>query len=773
MNILTENDKQITQPKHVKIELMCHQRTMIQKMMEIEKTGMINVDKFQPGIFKGSRTMTNFDLKKLSIETNKAILGDSVGAGKTLMIASLISVKRTVEERELIMDSGNYYSIKVQPNLTKVSTNLIIVPHKLLPQWSETFSKYIENLNIYTIAYNRDIDAVVKKIINIKNNIRNQQISIESEEVVPERINNYNVILIGETMYRRFYKCCENIQFNRVFIDEADSIKLPKEMTCNFNFLWLVTGTPTGLFYNDKPFVSKLFSKMNPTELTNHFIFKNDNKYIEQSIVLPHPKRLKIKCITPRELSIIKDVIPPSVLQMINAGNSDEAIKALNCNVDTNENILQVVTKNISDSIKNKEVELEAEKKKIYNVNMQKEHESKIKMIENQIIKLQEKYEDIKKKIYDLNDSICPICMGEFTKPVITGCCKSCFCFDCLAVSLGELKNNKCPNCRFHITHSDLHVISENKEVAQEDQIKQKKYELKDKMDVLVDLIQNKPDGSFMIFANYSETFNKIELKLKELGISYHILKGQAATVKSFIDDFKSKKVRVLMLNATFFGAGMNLQMTTDLIMFHRFKPEMEEQIIGRAQRLGRTTALNVYYLLHDNESNDIDDKFNFEDQGSVHYMDWLEQNSSEKKSNTVNDHEINPDKKDLDVFTIKMIDSDEDPELFKTNSSGGTNTNTDIQKNKDKKVIKKEELSEEEIDNMDPDDYIEYTKKNIFTKTKSKNNHSDSDSELEESIEIISMDTNKKANIKDESESDSESDHNDELSFDDFEIIN
>ncbi len=76
MNILTENDKQITQPKHVKIELMCHQRTMIQKMMEIEKTGMINIDKFQPGIFKGSRTMTNFDLKKLSIETNKAILGD-------------------------------------------------------------------------------------------------------------------------------------------------------------------------------------------------------------------------------------------------------------------------------------------------------------------------------------------------------------------------------------------------------------------------------------------------------------------------------------------------------------------------------------------------------------------------------------------------------------------------------------------------------------------------------------------------------------------------
>ena len=57
---------------------------------------------------------------------------------------------------------------------------------------------------------------------------------------------------------------------------------------------------------------------------------------------------------------------------MINAGNSDQAIKALNCNVDTNENILQVITKNLMDSIENKKIELEAEKKKHYPINLQK-----------------------------------------------------------------------------------------------------------------------------------------------------------------------------------------------------------------------------------------------------------------------------------------------------------------------------------------------------------------------------------------------------------------
>jgi hypothetical protein len=137
-----------------------------------------------------------------------------------------------------------------------------------------------------------------------------------------------------------------------------------------------------------------------------------------------------------------------------------------------------------------------------------------------------------------------------------------------------------------------------------------------------------------MIFAGFMETFDRIEKKLEELSIPYHILKGQSSTVKKYIDDFKEKKVRILMLNAQYFGAGMNLQMASDIIMYHRFRKEMEEQIIGRAQRLGRSIdkPLNVYYLLHENENNDIEDNFHFEDKSTMHYMDWLEQEEKAKE---------------------------------------------------------------------------------------------------------------------------------------------
>lgn len=672
-NILTENDEQIIQPKDVKVELMSHQKTMVYKMLEIEDSGEIHIDK---KIQLNGKSITKFIIK-----TSFAVLGDKVGAGKTLMISSLISIRKKIKDRDLNYGVNSNIILKINNTLEKLDTNLIIVPHKLVPQWSENFEKNISNLSVLTITTNKDIDSLIKTVIVNDKNIKEVNCFFQYEEIIPEKINIYDVIIIGETMYKRFYQLCKNFKFNRLIIDEADSINLPKYMQSNFNFMWLITGTPTGLSTQKSNYLTKFFLSIYDSNsiLNDFFVFKNDDKFIEQSIVLPNPKRLKIKCLSPKELNIIKNLIPSSVLQMINAGNSEEAIKALNCNVDTNDNILQVITKNILDNIKSKEIELEIENKKVYDLCQQKEHESKVKLIENQIIKLQEKYENIKKKIYEINDSHCPVCMGELISPIITECCKSCFCFDCLAVSLGELNTNKCPNCRQIITNSDIHVISEYKE--NDSKIISKKYDLKDKLDVLIDLVQNKPDGSFIVFANYVETFVKIEKKLIELGISYHILKGQASVVKKNIDDFKEKKVKVLMLNAEYFGAGMNLQMTTDLVMFHRFRYEMEEQIIGRAQRLGRTTPLNIYYLLHENESEETYYNFNFEEQGSIYYMDWLE-NDKLNTNNVIdfNEDQLIPKNNNEEEYLIYKApddkDKDEDLDIFFKNIEQEYNLN-------------------------------------------------------------------------------------------------
>ena len=56
------------------------------------------------------------------------------------------------------------------------------------------------------------------------------------------------------------------------------------------------------------------------------------------------------------------------------------------------------------------------------------------------------------------------------------------------------------------------------------------------------------------------------------------------------------------MLNTNHYGTGLNLENTTDLIFYHKMSCDMEKQVIGRAQRVGRTSDLNIHYLFQDNE---------------------------------------------------------------------------------------------------------------------------------------------------------------------------
>jgi hypothetical protein len=62
------------------------------------------------------------------------------------------------------------------------------------------------------------------------------------------------------------------------------------------------------------------------------------------------------------------------------------------------------------------------------------------------------------------------------------------------------------------------------------------------------------------------------------------------------------------MSNSFMYGCGMNLENTTDIVLIHKIiSVSKYKQIIGRAQRPGRTSRLNIYELVHENElNNDI-----------------------------------------------------------------------------------------------------------------------------------------------------------------------
>jgi hypothetical protein len=105
-----------------------------------------------------------------------------------------------------------------------------------------------------------------------------------------------------------------------------------------------------------------------------------------------------------------------------------------------------------------------------------------------------------------------------------------------------------------------------------------------------------------LVFANYDESLQNIENILSEHKIEFLRLTGTYSQMHSIVEEFR-KRVTVLLVNSSQICAGLNLQFATDLVFFHKLLNEhVEQQVVGRAQRIGRTCNLSIHYLLYNNE---------------------------------------------------------------------------------------------------------------------------------------------------------------------------
>ena len=82
----------------------------------------------------------------------------------------------------------------------------------------------------------------------------------------------------------------------------------------------------------------------------------------------------------------------------------------------------------------------------------------------------------------------------------------------------------------------------------------------------------------------------------------YSKISGSSYRISNIIDKFKNCEFQVLFLNAAHFGAGLNLQFTDNIMIYHRMSTDLEKQVIGRAQRMGRMVPLTINYLCFENE---------------------------------------------------------------------------------------------------------------------------------------------------------------------------
>ena len=464
-------------------------------------------------------------------------------------------------------------------------------------------------------------------------------------------VESLDVILVSDTQYNHMalFFTRDNYTVNRIIVDECNSIKGSQLAKIESVFKWFITSSISSIMTCDGWLKKEITSPQGYSSYTREksimstgFIFDNiseiyrnikenfkiflinNPEYIEQSTQLPEMLTYIIICKNNVSIQVLAGIVSHDIMNMLFAGDIDGIVSKLDVVVGDETNIIAMVTQKYKDELNCKEYEL---KTSLANPKYKADAET------IGVINRRHAIADLKHKIACIEERVktvesCPICFDDFTNPCITPCCNNKFCFDCMTMSLNN--KNSCPSCRAELSVAKLMLLSNKKKEAEivvdSKTTKAKAIEqdpstmsypqhielLKTKsidftkyenMDKIFELNSKNDVKKYLIFTEYESTLNiKITSMLDKWELTYGRIKGTTATITKQIENYKKGNTNVLLINSKFFGSGMNLENTSDIIIIHKMQGDIEMQAIGRAHRFGRIGNLRVWKLYYENE---------------------------------------------------------------------------------------------------------------------------------------------------------------------------
>ncbi len=537
-----------------------------------------------------------------SFRPNMGILADRVGSGKSYVILGIIKNNSIIDrDNTVIMTCGLNnvaFSFKSEKKVIKLS--MIVIPHNLCIQWES----YINRFGGFKYA--------------VINKFKNATAFIDRTD-----LEDIDILLVTASYYNDIsrYFLENKIKLQRVIFDEVDSLNIPGCVSIDTNFVWFVTASYGNILYprgftkydstisryiwcangiKNSGYIKNIFLDLYsnlPKEFSKVLVIKNSEGYVENSLNLPNINVHNIKCKTPLMINILNGIVDKNILDCLNAGDVEAAISCINpSNKNSEDNIVSILIEKLNKQLINHNLRLNMINDYIYDTEQEREIDRE--SLNKRKTEIETKINLITERVKTTNT--CSICYDTIENKTITQCCQNSFCFSCIHIWLN--RKPSCPMCKSQLTSNNLFVVSTNnlKEVVKisEDDTN----EMFDKLKNLEILLSKKKNAKILIFSSFENTFTQIIPILGKLNINFDYIKGNGNQINSIINKYKTGNINVLLINTRNYGSGMNLENTTDIIMFHKFDTQMENQVIGRAHRLGRIQPLNVYYLLHENE---------------------------------------------------------------------------------------------------------------------------------------------------------------------------
>jgi hypothetical protein len=343
------------------------------------------------------------------------------------------------------------------------------------------------------------------------------------------------------------------------------------------------------------PFFNLVLNIRHP--LRGRLVVRSSVDFIKTSIQLPHLFRHTILCRTPHSYNVIRNAITPEISAFLHAGDVQSALQALGVQTEGKTNLIDAVTENRKKELERLQKTYEFKASLEYSTPAVKE--AALLSLTQKINHLEEQIKNIQERITNYEKEACPICFDDPQEAVLTKCCQRLCCAACILTSLTRV--HSCPLCRAATNPRDLRKIGK----AEANAIQEKKEESGPnllKKDALLKLLSDHPQGKFLIFSRYDNSFIEIQEDLSRLNINVKEVKGNKDVIQATLNSFQAGQTRCLLLNSIHAGSGLTITAATHVILLHSMSLEEEKQILGRAYRLGRTEPLHVFKLLHSDE---------------------------------------------------------------------------------------------------------------------------------------------------------------------------
>jgi SNF2 family DNA or RNA helicase len=583
---VTEDSECSAQPEGIRVPLYPHQLRSLKRMEYVER---------------GEHALTPTH----HVKTTLGMLCEIVGAGKTLTMLSFLRkfpepLCPPIRDRYAV---GTSFSREIDFTacVDLIPTNIVVVPHALVGQWTRALAEQTD-LSHHVVCKQREIFNR------------------------PEMYGAFQVVVVSHTFLRQVTMQLRGYRVHRVAIDEADDHSVPRTYVRNreigllATFRWFISSSVSNMMLprgghlrdptqgsviyvdgcrNQDGFVAKTCRDLLSFNCLDQVVVKCADDYVRGCLNLQPPQETVIRCAMSTVVSTLGRIGTEEAILCLNANDVEGAVRAM-CSAGfvamPQENAVEAITR----SVRYKSEDLEAKKRWVSEIHgvAEDERKARLEKIDQAIQGIEERIDTITQLAKTPDEGSCPVCLDSLQEPVTILSCGHRFCSLCVQrVCLVQQQRSTCPMCRTEIDPANSRVVS-NAPSTQSDT------NLLHKDAAIVKILEDAdPDDRYLVFSARSGSFQYLSQKLHAKGVTrFSMVQGNAATVTKTLKKFHEGELRALFLNADHFGRGLDIQVATHIILYHTMDREMEAQVIGRGQRIGRKTTLQIIRLKHTNE---------------------------------------------------------------------------------------------------------------------------------------------------------------------------